>query len=574
MNKHTLISLLALTLGLASATGLSPVPGSGRPDAFARAGDRLPLRSLGLDTVTGAQIQIPGVPPRTLKVTVNAAGRTELTVPDLPPGRVTVTLTRAGQRITRELDVLPPTTGHPAFRSLTNPGLSFEREQVLPDQVQVLLNPALTGAALNRRLETLRRYGTVTAETLRLPTTNARLAPPTGSPCGGTLAVIQLGSGQTLEEVLNALLADNSGDIWYPDPISSTKTPAALAQVRPGPFQSAPLQQAVPGVRGNLPAPQTGSFYYQPNRSPLRPGRVLGAARRDLGGAGSTIAVLDTGFSAALDLHGELPSSRVMTPLNALQPAGAGTFSGTDDFWEGHGTQVAILAAGGQSGVAPQATALPIKVCAPDLDGRAVCTTRSVLRGVCLALDSVPANRLVLNLSLGGSVPTNAIHAALNWAEQQGAVVVAAGGNQGLNGHPPEYPAAFARPGVGSQRQLNLLAVASVRPGGPAGWTYSGFSTRGNYLNVSAPGEALNIGHPYLYSGTSFAAPLVAGAAALVQGAGLNLTPATPQNALRTAVSAQAASALQAVSVKAFMLSPARVRSMPGIEPTPDLSKY
>lgn len=285
-----------------------------------------------------------------------------------------------------------------------------------------------------------------------------------------------------------------------------------------------------------------------------RSGLGLGVAPTALKGAGVTIAVLDTGWTPSIDSLNEL-AGRVDPPMNALNPFDpVATFRAADtqDFWEGHGTQVAILAAGNQHGVAVQSRVLPIKVCAGGENGRATCSARDVLRGLCFALNRVSAKNLVINLSLGGRVPTTALHAVLNYAQSRGAVVVAAGGNQGQRNNPKEYPAAFAL-GTGTQAALPLLAVASLTPQSKTTWGYSAFSTRGAYLNISAPGELLDIGHPYLYSGTSFAAPLVAGAAALIKSANAAATPQV---------------------IRAFMLMPAHTRVFPGLPPLLQLPGY
>lgn len=508
MKKRALMTLTCLVCSSALGAGLSPVPGSSRPDAFGRAGQSL---NLLVPEVAGRTVNINGIPATiaSQNVTINIPART-------PPGRTLVRFANVSDGTvlaTREIDVLPP--------SGATGGVQDRR-------VQLVLNPSLRPEQVQTILNSLTSLGTlVSKETLPKPKT------PGASPCGGTLAEIELKPGIALEAALNLLL-QGSSDLWYPDPLSTYKTPA---------YQSTQSQTNT-----------RPSFHYP--SSPVIPRNVLGigTTTTTAKGTGVTIAVLDTGFTPGIDSLNEL-SGRVNPPMNALAPFDAvNTFkaANTLDFWEGHGTQVAILAAGNGHGVAVQSRVLPIKVCAEGEGGRASCNTRDVLRGLCFALNQVPAKNLVINLSLGGSTPTNAIHAVLNYAQAQGAVVVAAGGNQGEQGSPKEYPAAFAQ-GIGTQVSLPLLAVASVRPVTRTNWAYSAFSTRGTYLNISAPGEWLDIGHPYLYSGTSFAAPLVAGAAALVK----SVNASTPPNV-----------------IKAFMLMPTHTSIFPGIQPMLKLQGY
>lgn len=506
-------ALCSLTLcGLALGAGFAPVPGSALPDAWARAGASV---SLSVPEVQGKAVTVGGVPAQTSDAQVS------IQVPaGTPPGRLQVRFVGGGDQLitTRDIEVLGAATGAPTptdrhLQLLLNPRLNAA-------QVQALLTRLLPGIGTVGSLE-------------QLPASRPGLAPTAAgtSPCGGMLADVQLQPGVLLEDALNALMLGGNGDIWYPDPISIYGAPALGPSVQSGP----------------PPSVQT-SFGYV--RWPVLPAVALGhPATHGLNGAGVTIAVLDTGFTAALDTGHELTGaagnrlSRVKAPINALVPyPTAQSLTGAGDFWEGHGTQVAILAAGNVSGVAVGADVLPIKVCSPG-SGRASCSTRDVLRGLCVALNAVPANRLVLNLSLGGAAPTGAIHAVLGWASSQGAVVVAAGGNghgRGLGGpgtpDPEEYPAAFARSHAPSQVALPLLAVASTGPGSGGRslssstvWRLSAFSTLGSYLNISAPGEALDLGHDQVYSGTSFAAPLVAGAAALIRQA----SPSTPASAVR-----------------------------------------
>jgi thermitase len=98
----------------------------------------------------------------------------------------------------------------------------------------------------------------------------------------------------------------------------------------------------------------------------------------------------------------------------------------------------------------------------------------------------------IVNLSLGGSSTSSAERAAVRYAIAHGVLLVAAAGDD--YAPRPEYPAALlGRDG---------LAVASVLADG----TPADFSNSGPWVGIAAPGE----------DGTSFAAPVVAAAAAEV----------------------------------------------------------
>jgi subtilisin family serine protease len=98
----------------------------------------------------------------------------------------------------------------------------------------------------------------------------------------------------------------------------------------------------------------------------------------------------------------------------------------------------------------------------------------------------------IVNLSIGGPRTSAVERSAVRYAISRGALIVAAAGDDYASR--PEYPAAL----LGADG----LAVAAVTHGG----TRALFSNTGPWVSVAAVGEA----------GTSFAAPLVSSAAALV----------------------------------------------------------
>jgi type VII secretion-associated serine protease mycosin len=216
---------------------------------------------------------------------------------------------------------------------------------------------------------------------------------------------------------------------------------------------------------------------------------------RKLGtGRGVTVAVVDTGVDAS---HPDLQHA-VLPGIDLVDAGGDGR---TDP--NGHGTHVAGIIAGaadgaGMEGLAPDVRILPVRVLGRDGSG----DDAVIAAGILWALRN---GAQVINLSLGGIERDPLLADAVDRAVSAGVVVVAAAGNSGASGE-VMYPAAHP----------TVLAVAATGPDDKT----SLFSTRGDYVDLAAPGSMILSSYPggqYRYeSGTSMAAPFVSAAAAVL----------------------------------------------------------
>ncbi|WP_146173978.1 S8 family serine peptidase [Saccharothrix carnea] len=236
------------------------------------------------------------------------------------------------------------------------------------------------------------------------------------------------------------------------------------------------------------------------------------------GSTDQVIAVLDTGVNG---LHDDLRGVTV-TGYNAL--TGTEIAAGADSDDNGHGTMAAGIAAAntdngiGVAGAAWTARVMPVKVLGAG--GRGV--DSDIAEGLAWAADH---GAEVVNLSLGGPVDSPVLHDAVRYAVDRGVVVVAAAGNSG--GGVPLYPAAYPE----------VLAVGATDWNGDL----TDFSSWGEHIDVAAPGldiTSLDDAAPdrtRIGSGTSFAAPIAAGVAALVRAVNPSWTPRQVVDRIRAA---------------------------------------
>jgi hypothetical protein len=246
-------------------------------------------------------------------------------------------------------------------------------------------------------------------------------------------------------------------------------------------------------------------------------------------GAGVRVGVVDSGIDfAEADLQG-----RISGDSTDVVP-GRDTAQGTDD----HGTLVSgIIAANfndqGTIGVAYQATIVSIRADVADCDDEDddVCFRSSdLVRAIDYAISH---DVRVINMSLGGEDPLGfAFESALQRAVDAGVVLTIAAGNEA--GASPEWPGRYAS----DPRFAGSIIVVGAHDSNEALASFSNRAGVSARAYLTAPGDRVltgcDAGSCWRISGTSFSAPAVAGALALLLDAFPNLTGAEAVEILLT----------------------------------------
>ncbi len=386
---------------------------------------------------------------------------------------------------------------------------------------------------------------------VRLRATDRRTSP--GMLSKGWVQAMSLDAGEELEAVREGAL--QSHVLRLPRPMSLAEARAVAQRLR----ATGRVEFAEPDVRARaLSVPNDPYFRYQWHldepESVAGGINAVGAWDITQGSPSVVVAVVDSGILAHSDLAAQvLPGyDFVSTTLHSNDGNGrdndpsdpgewisaneTGTY-GEDkakpSTW--HGTHVAgIVAAAGNNasgvvGVAWRSRILPVRVL-----GKGGGTTSDITDGIVWAaggnVPGVPANPYpakVINLSLGGSgVCSQTYQNAIDFARSKGAVVIVAAGNDTVD-------MADASPA----NCAGVISVAAVSKTGALA-SYSNF---GSGVTLSAPGGDSGGGifstgdmgittplhdNSFIYAqGTSMAAPVVSGVAALMLAVNPALTP-------------------------------------------------
>jgi membrane-anchored mycosin MYCP len=344
-----------------------------------------------------------------------------------------------------------------------------------------------------------------------------------------------------------AFAQDGGGNAgaWAPPPLNYTK-----------PTNPAPDKNLVPGARytedqtcitstggsGQVKEPPNGQAWLR-----------LDEAHQYATGRNQTVAVIDTGVNG----HQAFTHNRLLPQIDYLKDITNVTKNDCD----GHGTEVAgIIGADttglgvGFQGVAPAAKILPIRQTSPSIkmtspafpNGTGAGTSDTLAYAIMTAADN---NATVINISLSAcltpapglsqSLLQNAIHYAVH---VKNVVIVAAAGNlepgnlcNTQNDRPdPNNPKWIESPAWFSDDVLSVGAIATDNGNGQTPGAPASFTMWGPWVSVAGPGtgiitldpgantglanlERTSSGQTQTIQGTSFAAPYVAGLAALVR---------------------------------------------------------
>ena len=346
--------------------------------------------------------------------------------------------------------------------------------------------------------------------------------------------IVQLSPGAETEKALSGFtslgvlpLSNRFAGIQVPEGMSLTEAHDELVS-RPG-VLGVSLNLI---VQGSAPEPPTPARYTEQWAHQVTGIAAYWQAHDRVDAGQVIVAVLDTGIAPTHPAFaGRLIAPQNFTPDNEADPSDP-----TDG--HGHGTHVSgiIGAAGDQVvGVAPDVQLMPVKVMANSNRG----STFGIAQGLSYAIGLDPdgpegprtalpaevASRVrVVNMSLGsGSRGISAVYeAVLAEAWNQGIVVVVAAGNDGMEVASP----------ANSPFALSVSSTSPYRLGDRIWEWLSGFSNRGERIDLAAPGGQIlstlpnfaytnprGVPQPQDYgnnSGTSMAAPYIAGVAALV----------------------------------------------------------
>lgn len=306
------------------------------------------------------------------------------------------------------------------------------------------------------------------------------------------------------------------------------------------PITTPPAPDPVPAPTPTpAPAPPPSSFDTPEYRATVGAVSLNALAAYNAGatGRGIGVGVIDSGITAS---NPEFENRVSAASADVASDRGPGDESG-------HGTAVAFTIAGRRNGSGTQGVAFESTLVVARADSPGSCATeragdddsgcRFSDRAIAAGLDVARgAGARVINVSLGGSGPDATLLAAIDRATQAGIIIVIAAGNDAAAN--PDPLALVANDPVARGLVIVAGSVDSNGSRTPGADTISTFGDKdgSNRAGIAADHFLAAVGQevrapdqtgaPFIWSGTSFSAPQISGAIALLAQAFPNLSGA------------------------------------------------
>ena len=313
-----------------------------------------------------------------------------------------------------------------------------------------------------------------------------------------------------------ALLVASCGGGGGGGGVNSTPAPPSSTTTTP----TVPTTPTPPVTTVPSPPTSTADPEYSRSNGAAQANAIAAYTQGDAG-QGITAAIIDTGINASdPEFSGRISAA-------SADVAGSRGISDAD----GHGTSVAAVLGAARNGSGIEGIAYGATLAMFRADTPGSCTAgnfdscgfsdSTIARGV---NDAVAAGAKVINMSLGGSPASAPLQSAIEQAAAHGIITVISAGNDG--GAQPDQLAQIASdPNVhglviiaGALDASNNIASFSDQAG-----SYGAYYLGALGVNVRSFDQT---GQYFLFSGTSYSAPLIAGAVTLLEEAFPNLTPA------------------------------------------------
>ena len=301
-----------------------------------------------------------------------------------------------------------------------------------------------------------------------------------------------------------------------PSPTPTPAPPSVIITPAPTPTPSptpTPTPTPTPSVSFNT------AEYNRSNGLPYH--EAITAYQAGASGAGITVGVIDTGLT---DVNSEF-AGRISSNSRAF--AGNATYQDVD----GHGTAVAAVIAAARNNQRVMGMAWGANVMALRTDDRTDCDDDGCSHptsAIASAIDHAWQNGArVINISLGGGAAPNSLLQAVKRATDNDTIIVISAGNNKDGEAPLTTPDALARSFANPAFSNGRVIIASSVNADDTVSSFSAGVLGFEAVSMAALGNRVltfdHTGAAFLYSGTSFSAPQISGAAALLAQAFPNL---------------------------------------------------